>query len=67
AIEYAEGWLETGEWNYEVGERIREIAEKEGVALGTNEYIYDVFEPLSNEWISGYADYIMELKEKLKR
>ncbi|MGC9059538.1 MAG: hypothetical protein ACP5H3_04010, partial [Candidatus Aenigmatarchaeota archaeon] len=45
AIEYAEGWLETDQWNYEVGELIKKIAEKEGIEEGTDSFHYDVFEP----------------------
>ena len=66
AMEYAEKWLETEQWNYEVGSLIREIAEKEGIEEGTDSFIYDVYGPLSNAWVDGYAGYIMDLKEKLK-
>ncbi|MGC8651562.1 MAG: hypothetical protein ACP5RX_03045 [Minisyncoccia bacterium] len=66
ATRYAEGWLETEQWKYEVGDLIREIAEKEGIEEGTDSFLYGVFEPLSGAWTSGYADYILELKNKVK-
>ena len=65
--EYAESWSETDQWNYEVGDLIREVAEKEGIEEGTEEYLDNVFSPLFYSWVDGYADYILETESKRVR
>ena len=61
---YAESWMETEQWNYEVGNLIREIAEKEGIEEGTEEYLDSVFTPLFYSWVDGYEEYIMGVEKK---
>ncbi|MGC8651617.1 MAG: hypothetical protein ACP5RX_03335, partial [Minisyncoccia bacterium] len=66
---YARTWLETDQWDQEVGNLIREIAKKGGWKEWTDTFHYNIFKPLSNAWVKGYVDYILELrkKEKLKK
>ncbi|MGC8576377.1 MAG: hypothetical protein ACP5L3_07685, partial [Caldisericum sp.] len=63
---YASSLVGTAEWDAQVGELIRKIAERERIPEGTDFYVRGIFAALTSEWVRGYIDYILELKEKEK-
>ena len=63
--EYANGWLETLQWKYEVGDKIMEALEKKGISGDTHDERFpDAYLDLETAWIAGYADRIAELDPK---
>jgi len=64
ADEYAQSWAtDTEQWQYEVGNKIREEI---GPEIKDGEINDDYFDA-QNEWVAGYSSYILKVERNIKR